>query len=212
MVAIASKNEICNMALAHIGSYGTINDIDSPETDAEVVCARWYDVTRAALLRRAIPNFAMARRVVAKKTTTPPFGYAYSYEYPSDCLRILGFGDIDAKSKRYNIELSNGEHDLEIQIDDLYPGGLPLRFIIDIKNINLFTPDFKILLSWVLASNIALPITQKRHVAQEIHEIIPNIMSEFSGISAQENPPVRRSVSKFKASRFFRQTRNAEKK
>ncbi|MEE9356570.1 MAG: hypothetical protein V3U75_13350 [Methylococcaceae bacterium] len=211
-MAITSDTEICNMTLSHLGSFGTANNIQVPVSQHEVHFARWYDVTRQSALRLAIPNFAKRRRLVAQKATAPVAGYSFAHEYPSDCLRVLGFGDIDEKDLRYNIE-ADANGDVEIQLDtDYSTGGMPLRFIHNTTDVNKFTADFKILFSWMLAENVALPITQNLSIKKAIMEILPGKISEFSGVNAQENPPTRKSTSKFKSARSFNVIRNNEKR
>jgi hypothetical protein len=210
--APASKNQLCDMALSHMGNYGSVNDIDNPKGSKETTFALWYDVTRQAALRLLIPNFALQRRVVSKKATVPAFGYAYSYEYPADCLKVLGFGEVDKKKDvDYGIE-QGPDGDVEIQTDELYEDGLPLRFIIDTEDVNKFTPDFKILFSIMLAANTALPITQKQSIKDKLEALLPMKMSEMSGVAAQENPPVRVSNSKFKQARYTTPSRNGSKR
>lgn len=211
MVAPNSKNAICNMALSELGNYGTVNNIDAPSDSKESAFALWYDVTRQAALRLLVPNFAMTRRTVAKKTTTPTFGYSYAYEYPSDCLKVLGFGETDARSREYNVELGS-DGTIEIQMDEDYPSGLPLRFIADVEDVSRFTPDFKILFSIMLGANVALPVTQKQALKDKLEAKLPQKMSELSGVNAQENPPVRVSVSNFKASKYTTPVRHGSKR
>ena len=210
-MAVNSDVDICNLAISHLGNFDTVEDIDAPLTSAEKHCARWYEVTRESALRLAIPNFAMTRRIVSKKTTKPAFGFGFSYEYPADALRILGFGDIDAKDKRFNVEADATDR-IEIQIDEDFTSGLPLRFIKNILDVNMFTADFKILLSWMLAENIALPIAQDIKIRDSISAQLGARIASLSGTSAQENPPVRKSESKFKAARVADTIRNNTKR
>lgn len=210
-MSITSKVQICNMALSHMGNYGSVNDIETPKDSKESTFALWYDVTRQAALRLAIPNFAMARRVVSKKATSPAFGYAYAYEYPSDCLKVLGFGDADANPDSYSVERGSDGF-TEIQIDEDYPDGLELRYIADVEDVSSMTSDFKILLSYMLASNTALPITQKQTIKDKIDASLPSKISQLSGINAQENPPVRVSKSNFRAARYTTPVRHGSKR
>ena len=202
-----SKTDICNMALSHLGNYGTVNDIDTPTSDKEATFALWYDVTRQAALRLVIPNFAMDRRIVSKRATAPAFGYTYAYEKPSDCLKPLGFNDIDAKEKdNYTIE---GE-DILTDID--FTDGMELRFIRDVEDVTKFTSDFKILLSYILAAKVAMPITQKKGLRDSMEAMLPMKISEVAGINAQENPPIRVSTSRFRQARYMSPVRGGSKK
>lgn len=199
------------MALGHLGNFGTVSDIDTPTNDKEITCALWYDITRQSLLKTVMPNFALARRLVAQEVVTPDFGYANAFEYPSDCLKVLGLGNVDERSDfTYSIESIDDE--LVVLTDDDWEDGMELRFIKDIEDVNAMTPEFKMLLSWALAANIALSVTQDANKAAAIEKMLPMKMSELSGLNAQENRPIRISHSRFRASRYANIGRNPEKK
>jgi hypothetical protein len=205
-MALTSKQQICNLALSHLGNYGTVSNIDTPITQTDIIFAQWYDIARQSLLRRIIPSFAIKRRIVAKLILTPEFGYQYAYEYPSDCLKLLGVGNIDKTKNDYTVEGN------VIYSDEDYADGMPIRFIVDVETVSDFTPDFCILLSWELASNVALPITQDPQKAALIMQMLPVKYLEYSGVDAQENKPIRISHSKFQQARFSNISRNPSKK
>lgn len=195
-MSINSKVDLCNLALGHLGNYGTISDIDLPNTDKEIVFALWYDVARQTFLKMTMPNFAMARRSVSRVVETPPYPFAYSYEYPSDCLKVLGIGSVEDKENNYTVENNR------IYTDVLYEDGLPLRFIKDIADVSKMSPEFKVGFSWYLASVTALEVTQDLDKVKLIESILPEKMSSLSGLNAQENRPIRISNSRFKESRY----------
>lgn len=210
-MAINTKVQICNMALSHLGNYGTINDIDTPVTDKEKTFSLWYDITRQAFLRNNMPNFALERRLLAAASLTIPFGYDAAYLYPSDCLKILGLGNVDEKADyKYAVESVDGQP--VIYTDDTWTGGLQIRFIKDVEDISVFTPDAKVLLSWELAANVVLDITQNEQKSQLIQQILPMKRIEFSGVSAQENRPIRVSKSLFEQARLTDISRNPSRK
>lgn len=201
-MSVNSAVEICNLALGHLGSFDTVEDITSPVEEVEKVMARWYPISRRYALRIMIPNFAKTRRLVAKKVAAPAFGYSYAYSYPSDAVRVLGFGDIDEKDLSYNIETDDATGLLEIQTDMDFTGGMKLRFVKDVTDVTKYTPDFVMLLSYVLAKNTALSITQDRQKAADATDMLKYAMAEVGGISSQENPPIRISNSKAKQARY----------
>lgn len=206
-MSITSKNEICNLALGHLGNFGTVSDIDTPTNDKEITFALWYDISRQALLKMVMPNFALARRLVSELVISIPFGYANAFEYPSDCLKVLGLGNIDQRADfTYSIEGN------VIYTDDDWEDGMQLRFIRDIIDVNAMSPEFKMLLSWYLAGNVAQDITQDANKVALIEKILPGKMSELSGLQAQENRPIRISNSLFKAARYADFSRNPAKK
>lgn len=206
-MSINSKVDICNLALGHLGNYGTINDIDTPTNDKERTFTLWYDITRQAVLKQTMPNFSLARRLVSELVVTIPFGYRNAFEYPSDCLKVLGLGNIDEKGW-YSYTVEGGQ----ILTDDDWDDGLQLRYISDVTDVGSMSPEFKLLLSWALAANVALTITQDAGKAKLIRSEMPMKMSELSGLNAQENPPIRISNSRFQNARYANLAPNAEKK
>lgn len=206
MVAITSKVSICNMALGHLGNFGTVDNIDVPTTDKERTFALWYDISRQTLLKLMMPNFSLTRKSVAALTTTVAFGYTTAYNLPADCLKVLGIGNIDEKGDFvYSVEANL------ILTNDEWPDGLELRYIKDEKDVNKWSPEFKMSMSWYLASKTVMPITQDVNKKKLIEQLMPNELAILTGLNAQENPPIRKSVSRFRLSRSFDVSRNAVK-
>ena len=199
-MAINSKSDICNMALGHLGNYGTISDIETPTNDKEITFALWYDISRQTFLKMTMPNFALDRRVVSRRIIAAPFGtdmgYQYAYEYPSDCLKVLGIGEIMEKENNYTVEGRN------IWVEDEYTNGLPIRFISDVTDVTLMSPEFKMAFSVFLASNAAMDITQDATKANAMLKMLPEKMAALTALNAQENMPIRISRSRFKEARF----------
>lgn len=196
-MAINSDAGICNLSLGYIGNKDTVSNIQTPTNDKETVFATWYDVTRQSCLKMLMPNFALSRRVVAQLAEVPATGYAYYYEYPAQCLKLLGIGDIMDRENNYSVE------DGKIATDEVYEDGMPIRFIKDITDVTLFSPEFKLVFAMQLASNTALQITQDVAKANLIKSSMREMMSSVSGVNAQENRPVRISRSRFKDARFM---------
>ena len=199
--------DIANMALSHLGNYGTVSSLTTPTNDKEITMNIWYDISRQTLLKMTMPNFALARRLVGELVVTIPFGYANAFEYPNDCLKVLGLGNVDEKGNYvYSVEGN------AIYTDDDWDDGLELRYISDVTDVNSMSPEFKMLLSWYLAANVAMPITQDANKKAVMEKLLPSKMAELSGLNAQENPPIRISNSRFGAARRLDLARNAEKK
>lgn len=206
-MAINSKNDICNLSLQHLGNYGSINDIDLPKTDKEKVYSLWYDNERQTLLKTMMPNFALKRDVLAEAVVTIKFGYKHAYPIPADCLKVLGIGDIDKKlDNRVSIE---GGY---IYTDEEYEDGLEVRYIADIQDVTKMTPEFKATLAITLAAATALPITQDLNKKQLMIQMIPQALANLTAVNAQENLPIRRSESRFRAARWSDPAMNRSKK
>lgn len=208
MAAITSKVDICNMALGHLGNLGTVENIDTPSNDKETTFALWYDITRQTLLKNMVPNFALGRTTVARDLVNPPaFGYLYAYSYPTAALKVLGLGNLDEKGDTdFSVEGNR------IYTNSLYDAGMPVRYIKDVTLVNDMSPEFKMLLALYLAEKVALPLTQDKAKKKMIADMLPREMTAASGINAQENQPVRRSYSRFRAARHSDPSRNPSKK
>jgi hypothetical protein len=201
-----SKVDICNMALSHLGNYGSVTDIDAPENDKELLFKTWYDNSRETLLRNTMPNFAIKRDKVSKEAVAPSFGYSYGYAYPQDCIKLLGIGNVEDKRTDFAVEAGI------IYVDDDYEEGMPIRYIYNEKDVTKFTADWAELLSWYLASNVCLSITQDNQRKAYIDQILPLKMTAVSSVSAQENPPIRVSYSRFQGARFSNYPTSVNKK
>jgi hypothetical protein len=90
---------ICNMALSHLGISVTIQSINPPDqTNPANVCAFWYPLCRDELMQSAPWNFGYTNTNLVQEpvpsVTGPQLGYAapgwaYSYQYPNDCLQPI---------------------------------------------------------------------------------------------------------------------------
>ena len=196
MADVTSPIHICNLALSNLGNTGSVNSIETPTSDLEVYCALWYDLSRRLALKKAQPNFALSRRRVALVDEEAPYPFDYVYEYPSDCLKVLGIGAVEDKTNNYTVEGNRIYTSVE------YTDGMPIRFIRDVEDVATFSPEFVDFLALVLASKIALPVTQDAAKAAALKQYIPIDLSEVSGLNAQENMPIRKSISKFMESRI----------
>lgn len=84
---------ICNIALGNLGA-NLISSLteDTPEA---TLCNVHWDNVRRSLLSTHPWNFAIKRQQLTALGTAPAFGYAYQYQLPSDCLRVLRVEDND---------------------------------------------------------------------------------------------------------------------
>lgn len=197
MPALNSKVQICNLANGSLGLKNSINNIDTPKSDKEVIYALWYDITRQYMLKLLMPNFSLARDVVAAVTVPAAYvnDYSYAYAYPINCLKLLGLGPIDTEDDPPTIENNM------IFTNTFFDSGAPIRFIADIVDVSRFTPDFIFAFATVLGKCTALSTTQD---SGKKAALLKEAASEFMNTTAQnaqENKPVRRSVSRFRESR-----------
>lgn len=197
MSAITSKTQICNLANSGLGNRNTVNNIDTPKTDKELVFALWYDICRQWVLKTMMPNFALDRIVVSAKTVPAGYinAYAYAWEYPNSALRILGMNNIDCIETPPTVEGNT------IYTNTAFPDGLTLRIVRDVTDVPSMSVEFVMQLAKELEKRVAAAITQdpakKAAAAKEVIAEAANT----SAVNAMENKPIRRSVSRFRQAR-----------
>lgn len=191
MAAVNTSVEIINLALSHLGSRAVVNQIDPPKTNVETLAAQWYAAARREALQKMMPNFSLARKKVAKLATVPAFGHSFNYEKPADALRILGVGEADNTTEEFNVE---GD---AIQSSVDYTSGMPIRYVKDVTNVNLYTSDFISYFSLALAIKLAPIIISDRQKQSLMKQDLREEMNDLAAIQAQENKPIRVSRSRF---------------
>lgn len=191
-----SKVDICNLAMDHIGG-GIITDIDTPSTEAEIKCARWYDVTRRALLRATPWTFAKARAVISRNSTDPVHGWADAYNLPTGLIRLHFIGDdsiMDLKGK-YSLE------GRQLLLDNNGGASLDIGYTDDIQDVTKFDSLFVDLLAVELAWRPAFSFTIKPSVKKMLLEIRQELRVEAKAVNSQEDPPTRIQRSRFRQAR-----------
>lgn len=153
MTIITSAVGICNLALGHL-KINPIASIEAPESIEASICAKYYDITRQAVLESYNWAFAMKRATLAEDSSDPVFGWtSQSSTMPADFLKLVGV---------YN---SNGQ--MYINTDNEYfefEGGRILtdlaapyyiKYIADINDVAKFDRLFVMNLSFALAVNMS---------------------------------------------------------
>lgn len=172
---MASEIEICNLALSNIRA-GSINSFTEGSIQAQL-CKLKYSILRDRCLREIPWQFNHKIRALAP-VTTEIFNWVYAYSYPVDCLkihRLVGaFEELPSGSANVASRLLDSRviplKDLRRQIpyevfnfDDSKVIGsdqpeLRIDFASKVTDPNLFSDDFIMALSHLLASELAIPI------------------------------------------------------
>jgi hypothetical protein len=181
---MASEVEICNLALGNIRA-GSINSFTESSLQAQQ-CKLKYPYLRDMLLEDVPWNFAHKVDTLAL-LTDDLFNWVYAYQYPSDCLHInrlilnfeefgdTGDGvtrtrhieeiytpDLDAQVK-YEIQNVDGN-----RIIAANEPGLRVSYRKRITDPNLFSTLFIQTLSYLLASELAIPIVGGTDVGRQL--------------------------------------------
>lgn len=208
MAALTSKVQICNLANGSLGNRNTINNIDTPKTDKEIVYSLWYDTIRQLVLKTQMPNFALNRIVVSQVTVPAGYtkAYSFAYEYPNRCLRLLGIGDIDCIDDPPTVENSM----IFTNVD--YSSAAYIRFVDDVTDVSRFTPEFIISFATELSKWTSLSTTQDPGKKADARKEAMLQAANATAVNAMENKPIRRNTSRFRAARQGNMSTQSEKK
>lgn len=201
MAAPTTAEEICSLALGYIGEPGIEGDITAPVTKNEQLCAQWYDIMRQGLLREYVWNFAQKYATVARQGNGAG-GYADAYLVPSDCLRVLGFGEDHTIGMNFtDFQMTNESGGTTINVDNS-GGSLYIRYILDEDDPTRFDPLFTDLLALKLAEVLAYAITKKKTVRENVTQMISLKLPKAISVDGQERPPVRVQRSRYLNARY----------
>lgn len=168
----ATETEICNLALTRIGQ-GTITSLDEAFAPARA-CKTVYDPAREKALRHHPWNFASKTALLAQVGTTPE-AWTYAYQLPVDLLRAVKIipGANSLSGVASGVTLDRTQDILfEIQGDLLLTNEseVVLLYVWDITDTNKFDAAFVSALAFLIASEVAMSITQKPALQQGMYQ------------------------------------------
>ena len=179
-----------------------ISDIDSPTTDVESLCARWYDVVRSGLIQSRNWSFATKSEAISRGGTPSVSIYADYYTFPNDYLKLIAITSPKHSLSRYDFRIESGI----ILIDNNGGSSLDVWFLYDNDTVTEFPPLFTLLLAGRLALVVAHKITAKPTVIKQIAEFISVTEKEALAFNGQERPPTRYENSTLVSSGLFPST------
>lgn len=153
---MASKVDIWNTALSHIGHRANIADPDEASAEANH-CRRFYPLALAVALERHAWSFA-TRRIALTEVTNPVNHWGYAYSLPNQCIKaravLLPESTDDSKEQAYAIESDESDNAiLYCNVEDAV-----LKYTTLVTDTNKFTPYFVMALSYDLAGLLVGPI------------------------------------------------------
>lgn len=174
---------LCNLALDYLDEANIV----SFDSDTGTV-ARWlrrnFWPTAHSVMRKHPWNFAIGRASLPASGNAPAFGWAYAYDFPTDCQRVLPLTVDGTESRRsipYKVEGT--------QILTNAPAPLLVRYLRRIDNAGLFDQQFCDVLEVTLAQKMAHFITGKASYAQQLGQTLQGLMSDAQMIDALEGTP-----------------------
>ena len=172
--------EIVNAGLARIG----VDRITSFDNDASIVAQRCrdnYAIIRDAVLRSYPWNCAVRLASLPANAVAPVHGYAYAYNLPVDCLRLLHVsGELEDEVK-YRV--------LGRQVQTDEPGPLPIIYIARVEDVAQYDALLVDALAARLAATLAYDRTGSQAVARDKFDVYLRTMVEARRVDAQEGLP-----------------------
>lgn len=156
---MASKTEICNIALSHLNIGKEIANVDTEQSQEASACRRFFETSRDATLRDFSWPFATRFATLALVEDAPTVEWEFSYRYPSDCLKIRrivsGYRN-DNRQQRVEYKISSDDSGTLVFCNVEDPD---VEYTALIDNPGLWPSDFVMAFSFRLASYIAPRLT-----------------------------------------------------
>lgn len=158
--------EICNLALARIGSGTVIESLADDDSQEAIACNAVYVAMRDAVLRDFPWPMANTIADLGLIETDPNDEWGYSYQYPSDCiraLRIVGAGRSPEESTRIAYDLGASDTGRLIYTDE---ADAQLQYTKRITDPNHFDASFASVLAWRIAEEIGAPLAKSASLVE----------------------------------------------
>jgi hypothetical protein len=155
----ASDTEICNIALSHLGVGKEIANLETENSNEANACRRFFDTARDATLRDFPWPFATKFADLSLVEETPNDEWAYSYRYPSDCVRlrrVLSGNRTDTPDTREPYKIAQDASGLVIFCDK---EDAEIEYTVREEDPILYPMDFVVAFSYRLAAMIAPRVT-----------------------------------------------------
>lgn len=180
---MASEIEICNLALSRIGAF-SIDSLDEKSKEARE-CKRSYGPARDQVLSDYPWNFSTIRADLALLSGVEPVGFEYAYAYPSNCLKARGIWRSVSTADPIPFEIVAAD-DLQSKMIITDEEDAVLEYTAGITVPNLFSKSFIDMLSYRLASDLAIPITKKSGIQSAMLQVYMSKLLSSQNTDATE--------------------------
>jgi hypothetical protein len=209
---MASEVDICNLALGHLGDRATVSSINPPEGSAQAEhCARFYPIARDMVLESHEWGFATKRANLALLVDTPPPGFMFVYQQPSDCRNIIDLIDphaptffpIDERCGHWQDDaftLPAVPYELEARGDGvgvIYTNleNAIVRYTASVTDTTKFSAQVVDTIAWLLAAYLAGPVMKGDVGAAMASSCMKAYLISLGKATANDANNRRRSIS-----------------
>lgn len=186
-----SRTDICNQALSRIGIKKQIALIDSPTERSEeaIQCRLWESSCRQVALQAYDWNCARRRQALALTGGTAPTNWTYEYAYPANCLavRCLVLPGVPwpRKDQKSGVTFEAG-YSGSVRVIYSDTQNAEAIFTFDLLDYNGFPPSLISAIVYLLASEIAIPLSLKPDMAAQARQAYGLLLRSASMADANE--------------------------
>lgn len=174
-----TATSVTNEALLLLGQ-GFISSLDEGSQKAEVA-RTFFDSCRRSVLSEANWNDAIARKVLARVSTDPEFGWSFRYRLPNNRARIVGLYDSD------NERLAQKDYDLESGHVLTNAGEVRCRYVDASREIGHMPREFCDCVSALLASKMAGKLTGSNSKTSAMYSLYMERLQAAMGTDAVQD-------------------------
>jgi hypothetical protein len=183
--------QICNIALGRVGISRAIDDLNEASEEARA-CRLHYEPCRDRLLRELPWPFALRFVALPLVATDPNASWGFAYRFPSDVISLESLerpaGSI-GRAGRMPFELGGDSAGRLIYTDQQ---DAVARVIRRVEDPTQFDPAFASTLSWLLASEIAMPLSVSTSLREQAVRMYMAELSAARAHARNESEPDRR--------------------
>lgn len=148
-----SKVSICNQALGWLGA-NLIVSFEDEITESDL-CKANYDPLRRTVLEEGPWSFAISRVQLNEVVGAPVYEYDYTYQLPTDLIRVIEVSDPTAEIRDW---VKEGDKIL-CNYSTVF-----IKYIKNEENVAIFSSGFIQALAARIAMDLAAPITKSKTV------------------------------------------------
>ncbi len=177
---MSSKVEICNLALARLGSGASTKIVSmSDNTLAANTCNMLFDAIADRVMMQGAWTSTIRRVELALLVAVPVFGYSYAFQLPVDpfCLKVLSIDECAPNSVDWVIE-----GDRLLANDNT----MKIRYIGRLTDAEDFDPMLAEAVETLLASHLALILTGSKDVAEALKKEYMGMVDHNLGLNNQQ--------------------------
>jgi hypothetical protein len=156
---MASRTEIANLALSHLGVDKLIGNIETENSKEANTSRTYFDKGLEFVNTDFVHPFLVKYEALALVEENPNDDWLYSYRFPSDCLRavkIVSGSRNDSRQSKVVYEVAYGSSGTLIYTDRV---NAVLKYVKRIDSVNVLPPDIVMAFSFYLAFLMAPRLT-----------------------------------------------------